>query len=270
MRPAQGLRVVERAGEHAAGLGQQPLRRLGLLEVGDVLDHVDRLRDAAVRRAQRTRLHARPARLAGRPDAVLDDHRLRLLPGQRAPSRQPLQRQGVAVLVEHVEARGELRRRGRQQARPVGEAERLPQQPHGGVVDVRQPAVVALDRDGVGHARQDRLQLVVRTLELAVEPRVLEVEPAAVGELLRARRGPPRRSGGPDPALTSARSPTTRPPARSGTIIDEWKPSARRSSSCSASWAAASSKASGISGCRSGTPDRITCGEPTGASGSSG
>ena len=53
---AQRLLVVERAGEHAAGLGQQPLRLLGLLEVGDVLDHVDRLRDAC-----------RPARAAAAP-----------------------------------------------------------------------------------------------------------------------------------------------------------------------------------------------------------
>ena len=74
----------------------------------------------------------------------------------------------------------------------------------------------------------------------------------------------------PEDALTSARSPTTRPPARSGTIIAERKPSARRTARCSSSCAAASSIASGISASSSGSPERITCGEPTAESGSSG
>ena len=61
-----------------------------------------------------------------------------------------------------------------------------------------------------------------------------------------------------------------RPRDRSGTIIDERKPSERRSSRCSSSCATACSIASVISGCRSGTPERITWAEPTGADGSSG
>ena len=66
------------------------------------------------------------------------------------------------------------------------EAERLAQQPHGRVVHVRQAPVGPLDGDGVGDPGEDRLQLVVRGLELAIQARVLEVEPAAVGQLLGA------------------------------------------------------------------------------------
>ena len=59
---AERLLVVERAGEHAAGLGEQPLRLLGLLEVGDVLDHVDRLRARAPSGARSGRAFTRDQR----------------------------------------------------------------------------------------------------------------------------------------------------------------------------------------------------------------
>ncbi len=180
----QRVLVVERAGEHPSGLGEQPLALLGLLEVGDVLDHVDRLRDAAVRRAQRPRLHARPARFARGARPVADDHRLGLLAAQGEPARQALDRERLAVLAEHLEAGRERRGRRRQQRRAIGIPERLPEEPHRGLVDVGEPAVGALDRDGVGHPGEDRLELAVRPLELAVEPCVLEVQPAAIGQLL--------------------------------------------------------------------------------------
>ena len=68
----------------------------------------------------------------------------------------------------------------------------------------------------------------------------------------------------------SAMSPITVPRTRSGTTIAETIPTSRRIRSCSGSFAAACRNSSGISGISSGSPVRITFGEPTGESGSSG
>ena len=121
--PAQRLLVVERAGEHAPGLGQQPLGLLGLLEVGDVLDDVDRAGHACRRRSA----SAAPSRATSAISpvarhAVADGQRLGLLARERAPPRELVERERPAVLVEHLEAAGELvpgRRRAAQRG-PVG------------------------------------------------------------------------------------------------------------------------------------------------------
>ena len=60
------------------------------------------------------------------------------------------------------------------------------------------------------------------------------------------------------------------PRTRSGTTIAETMPTSRMIRSCSGSCAAACQSSSGISGISSGSPVRITFGEPTGESGSSG
>ena len=74
----------------------------------------------------------------------------------------------------------------------------------------------------------------------------------------------------PDSAWASAMSPTIWPPTRSGTTIADRKPIAVRMRRCSASCVTASIHSGGMSGVSSGSPLRITAGEPTGAAGSSG
>jgi hypothetical protein len=58
------------------------------------------------------------------------------------------------------------------------------EQPHRGVVHVDEPAVRALHGDRVRDAGEDRLELVAGESQLAVQARVLEVQRAAVGQLL--------------------------------------------------------------------------------------
>ena len=107
---AQRLLVVERAREHPARLGQEPVPVLGALEVGDVLDHVDREPHRAVVVEHRRRLDPRPAFLGALAAVVAHGQRRRPLAGQRAPAGEPRERERCSVLVVVVEPADELRR----------------------------------------------------------------------------------------------------------------------------------------------------------------
>ena len=176
---AQRLLEVERSGQHAAGVGQQPLRLLGLLEVGDVLDHVDR-QQAALGRPHGPGLDPRPADLAALVRSIAHGQRLRLEPLQREPPGEALERERAPVVAEQLEALHQLGRGRAQQRLPGLEAE----QPDRRLVDVDQAAVGPLHGDGVGDAGEDRLELVAGEPEVAVEPGVLEVQAAGDGQLL--------------------------------------------------------------------------------------
>ncbi len=164
-----------------AGLGEEPLAELGALDLGDVLDHVDREPHRAALVEHRRRLHARPPVLGAAVVAVADGERRRALAEQRAPAGQALDGKLGAVLGEHLVAPPDLQRVRRQQLLRVAEA----QQPHGGVVGVDQAAVGALRGDGVRHALDDRLEIVARAPRFGVQPRVVDRRRAAVGQVLR-------------------------------------------------------------------------------------
>ena len=91
-------------------------------------------------------------------------------PAQRAPAREPLDRERPAVLVGHLEAARDLAgRRGEQLLDGV-----VADHPHRGVVGVDERAVGRLRRDGVGDAAEDRVDLLARV-------------PGGGGRLARAR-----------------------------------------------------------------------------------
>ena len=127
--------VVERAGEQAARLGEEALRLLDLLELGDVLDHVDREPHGAVGLAHRLGLDARPARLVPAALAELHEHRLGLLAHQRLAAGQRHRRAAARPSgVSSSQRRHDLGQRRAQQRLGGGEAEH----PHGRVVGVHE------------------------------------------------------------------------------------------------------------------------------------
>jgi hypothetical protein len=177
----QRLPGVERRRQHAAGLGEEAVPLLGALDVRDVLDHVDREPHGPRLVEHGRRLHTRPAVLGAAVVPVADGQRLGALAQQRPPPREAVVRDRLPQLVEHLEPVADLRRRRRQQLIRA----RVAEQAHGGVVRVRQPPVGRLGGDGVGHPVEDRLQLVARLARRRVQPRVVECQSAAVGQLLR-------------------------------------------------------------------------------------
>ena len=148
--------VVERAGEQAARLGEEALRLLDLLELRDVLDHVDREPHRAVGLAHGLGLDARPARLVPAGLAELHEHRLGLLAHQRLPAGQRRRLERLAVRGQQLPAAHDLGQRRAQQRLGGGEAEH----PHGRVVGVHERAVGPLGGDRVGDALEDRAQVV--------------------------------------------------------------------------------------------------------------
>ena len=102
-RGLERLLVVERSGEHPAGLGQEALGLLALLELGDVLDEVDGEAGLALLVEDGPRLDPRPAVRHGRAArAEADDLGLGQLAGQRAPAGQPVVRERLALRREQV------------------------------------------------------------------------------------------------------------------------------------------------------------------------
>ena len=148
--------VVERVGEHAARLGEEALGLLGLLELGDVLDDVDRQPHGAVGLAHRPRLDARPARLAPAALAELHGQRPGLLAHQRPAPGQVHQGLRLSGRGQQLPAAHDLGQRRAQQRLGGGEAEHA----HRGVVGVHERAVGPLGGNRVGDASEDRAQIV--------------------------------------------------------------------------------------------------------------
>ena len=190
-RPQRRL-VLERVGQHAARLGQEPLAHLAALEVRDVLDHVDRQPHGAGLVDHRRGLHARPAVVDAPARPVAHGHRRRPLAEQRAPAGQHVEVQRLAVLAEHLEAVADGAGRRGQHLLGAREAE----QPHRGVVRVDELPVGRLRGDRVGDALEDRREVVARLAQRGEQARVVDRQRAAVGQLPVPARGRARRSGG--------------------------------------------------------------------------
>jgi hypothetical protein len=150
--------VVERGGEERARLGQEADSLLGFPLVGDVVEDVDHEVHLARVVQERRGPEDRPALVAARKDAIAEDAFLWRALGESEPVRQSLDRHRRAVLADDLEPLEELLSR---------EAEQLVARPESaelcrGVVGEDEPAVRALGGDPVGHAPEDRCQLVRR------------------------------------------------------------------------------------------------------------
>ena len=165
--PRQQLVGVEPAAQHLAAPRQEALRALRALVRRDVLDHVDRHAHLAAAVPDRVGLDRRPLLLAGRAHAEADDRLGRLLAGEGAPAGQIGEREGLAGLVEDLEAAEHLGGRRRLQRFGRVEAER----PHRRLVRVDQAAVRRLRGHRVGHPAEHRLQLVAGRSAAAVRAR---------------------------------------------------------------------------------------------------
>lgn len=154
---AQQLVWVERGAKDRAALGEEPLGEFGTLVRREVLDHVDG-HDHPSLVSDRGRFHRRPALLAGRADAEPHQGLATLSVLERPPARQPLERERLSVLVEHLEAVQNVRC-GRRQQRL---ARFVPERRHRRIVREQQAAVGRLGGHGVGNAAQDRFELIAR------------------------------------------------------------------------------------------------------------
>jgi hypothetical protein len=180
-QPRQALerpRLVERRRQELAGLRQDPLRHLGALHRGDVVDHVDRQLRAPVAVEHRGRLDDGPALQAGGPVHRAHDERARVLARQHAAAGEVIDAQRPPVLCEGGVAVDDLARRRGEQLLGGLEAE----QHRGRVVGVDQGAVRVLHGDGLGQAAQRRAQPRLDGLQLGEQARVVERERRTAAE----------------------------------------------------------------------------------------
>ena len=123
-RLAASARSRASVAEHAAGLGEEAVGLLGALEVGDVLDHVDREPHIAAGVEHGRRLHARPAVLRAAVVAVAHGQRPGALACQRSAPRQAVERDRLAVASSRISKRSRIScGRRRQQLLRAVEAE---------------------------------------------------------------------------------------------------------------------------------------------------
>ena len=111
-RAPERLLEVERLAKDAAGLREEAQRRLDLLELGDVLDDVDRPRHGAAGVAHGLGLDAHPAHRPGRADPVAQHQRLGHLARERTPAGQARGVDGPPVLVPSTASRAARSRGG--------------------------------------------------------------------------------------------------------------------------------------------------------------
>jgi len=174
--------VVQRRGEQRAGIGQQPLRHLRALDLGEVLADVDDELDASLAVIDARRLRHAPRLLAGRPVHRPQHERLGLeLAREQPASRELVQVDRRAVLVRRLVRIDDLLDRCREHLLRVVVAEHSRR----GLVGVDQAAARVLDRDGLGELREGGGELRLGRLELRGQAGVVERQRRAAGEHLR-------------------------------------------------------------------------------------
>jgi len=171
----QRLLVVEARSEELSGAGEEALALLGLLGLRDVLDDVDRVHAALV--LEQRGLREQPVRLAGRlVDAPGEQLRGRLASDEPA-AREVVRADRVAVLLGDHEVGRELAGAGGGDL--VGRV--AAEQPDRRGVGVDRPALVVVDRDGLGEAVEDAVEAGLRGAQVGDEAGVGEDERDAPG-----------------------------------------------------------------------------------------